>query len=56
MQSVNTNSKLVCTLANCGGIVGEYVIYFKITTTSITDYLDIDLSGATAFNLKVFAC
>jgi hypothetical protein len=51
------NYKAVCTLPNCGGMPAKYTFYFYITPTlGSSSFLDIDLSGGTAFTLEVFAC
>ena len=53
----NLNQKTICTLLNCGGIAAKYTIYFYLTPTLGSNYwLDINLSGGTAFTLEVFAC
>jgi hypothetical protein len=50
------NYKAVCTLPNCGRIPAKYKFYLYLAISGPNIFLDIDLSGGTAFNLEVFAC
>ncbi len=54
----STNYKNVCILTNCGKIAFTYEFYYFWNPyhSGSTQWLDIDLSGGTAFTLELFAC